>query len=193
MGVAVQQTMGIGLSFDFDHATPLKKDEEPSVHRLRARAAKSAIKRLNEIPDEIEKKVQNIDSLEEQVKEGIRLAEESNKHELRHLANELITLIPIDAPPPEGKNFDIETLAQSDAQKIFPKSEQNMITSQEKRDPWKEAIRREFGDEYVNDPYLNAEDVFVHEFMKKFRNVDSNSEEEDSCADDFLRDGRYVA
>ena len=185
--------MGIGLSFDFDHTTPLMKGEEPCVHRLRARAAKSAIKRINEIPNEIEKKVQNIDSLEEQVKEGIRLAEESNEFELRYLANELITSIPVDAPSPKGKDFDIETLARSDADNIFPEKEEEMIFSQEKRDPWKEAIRRDFGDEYIDDPYLNAEDVFVHEFMKKFRNVESNLNKEGDDSLDELSDGRYLA
>ena len=184
--------MGIGLSFDYDHSSPLKKGEEPSVHRLRARAAKSAIKRLNEIPDEIERKVRDIKSLEEQVKEGIRLSEESNEKELRYFAKELLNSISYDGPDPEGKDLELDTLSQSDAKGIFPDTERTMIPSQEKRDPWKEAIRREYGDEYVNDPYLNAEDVFVHEFMKKYRNIDSKSAEE-NANDDFSGGETFLA
>lgn len=49
LGIAIQQTFGIGLGFNFDHMTKLKKNEIPSIRRLQARAAKSALYRANQI------------------------------------------------------------------------------------------------------------------------------------------------
>ena len=52
----------------------------------------------------------------------------------------------------------------------------NFVPSQEDApDPWKKAIEREFGEDFVDDPYLNAEEVFVHEFLKKYGKVPSYS------------------
>ena len=51
LGVAVQQTLGVGASFNFDYedATGLTLDE--AVHTLRARAALSAVKRVRHLFD----------------------------------------------------------------------------------------------------------------------------------------------
>ena len=49
LGVAVQQTLGIGLGFNFEHDQPLEKGQQPSLRRLQARAAKSAIRRVQEL------------------------------------------------------------------------------------------------------------------------------------------------
>jgi hypothetical protein len=45
LGIAVQQTFGIGLSFmdGKQHMSPLEKGQQPSTRRLQARAAKSAL------------------------------------------------------------------------------------------------------------------------------------------------------
>lgn len=49
LGVAIQQTFGIGLGYNFDHMTKLTKGQVPSVRRLQARAAKSALYRARQL------------------------------------------------------------------------------------------------------------------------------------------------
>ena len=49
LGFAVQQTFGIGLSYDFDHLDAPSGGEEASIHHLRARMAKSAVRRKKEL------------------------------------------------------------------------------------------------------------------------------------------------
>ena len=51
LGVAVQQTLGIGLGFNFEHDKPLQKGQQPSLRRLQARVAKSAILRVQQLYD----------------------------------------------------------------------------------------------------------------------------------------------
>lgn len=60
LGVAVQQTLGIGLGFNFDHDIPLKKGTKPSLRRLQARAAKSAIRRIQLLYDSAAKELDDI-------------------------------------------------------------------------------------------------------------------------------------
>jgi hypothetical protein len=49
LGVALQQTLNVGLGFNFDYQTPLKSDEKPSLRRLQARAAQSAVQRIQQL------------------------------------------------------------------------------------------------------------------------------------------------
>ena len=49
LGVAVERTFGVGLSYDFDHFDCPADDEEVSIHQLRARMAKSAVRRKREL------------------------------------------------------------------------------------------------------------------------------------------------
>jgi len=67
LGIALHQTFGIGLSLDFDHGTKLVDGEMPSVHRLRARAAKSAIKRYHQLPDIVKSELNGMELNDESV------------------------------------------------------------------------------------------------------------------------------
>jgi len=155
------------MSLDFDHDTPLQKGEKPSIHRLRARAAKSAIKRYNLLPKIIKQRVDKISDPEEKIRVGLRLAEEA-RMEVRELAQTLLALIPTNAPPPEGKDLDIETIKFGDAKLLpIPDPDSFVAIQEEAPYPWKEAIRKQFGEDYVDDPYLNAEEIFVKEFLHK--------------------------
>lgn len=94
LGVAVQQTFGIGLGFADSHMDPLPKDEHPSARRLQSRAAKSAIRRLQDIYDET--LAVDFDAIEdfqerEAAKADIRHREEAER---AYLAKELGELIP---------------------------------------------------------------------------------------------------
>lgn len=81
--------------------------EIPSIHRLRARAAKSAIRRYNEIPniikDEVSRTVQDPSKRKEE--ERRRIVEEREK--LTLIAQGFKHLIPTCAPAPEGKGLDV--------------------------------------------------------------------------------------
>ncbi|CAB9528106.1 expressed unknown protein [Seminavis robusta] len=69
LGVAVQQTFGIGLVYMDDHLRPLDKDEQPSTRRLQARAAKSALKRVQELRREAIQKINQLGTGDEDPKE----------------------------------------------------------------------------------------------------------------------------
>jgi hypothetical protein len=49
LGVAFERTFGVGLSYDFDHLDCPEDDEEVSIHQLRVRMAKSAVRRKREL------------------------------------------------------------------------------------------------------------------------------------------------
>lgn len=93
LGVAVQQTFGIGLGYQFDHTSDLKDGERPSARRLQARAAKSAIKRAQEIFDAqaVEEELDSLSNTEERdLKKESRRATEA---ELSYIASALADLI----------------------------------------------------------------------------------------------------
>lgn len=100
MGVAVQQTFGIGLSFGFDHDRKLKPGETPSTRRLQARAAKSAIKRAQEIYDAATSK-QMLDGIDVPAKRKIKAAElrKQSNEEMQYLATRLSELVPTNPCP----------------------------------------------------------------------------------------------
>lgn len=94
LGVAIQQTFDIGLGFADSHMDPLPKGEHPSARRLQSRAAKSAIRRLQDIYDET--KAIDFDAItdfqeREAAKANIRHREEAERE---YLAKELSELIP---------------------------------------------------------------------------------------------------
>lgn len=96
LGVAIQQTFGIGLGFADGHMEPLPTDSDPSPRRLQARAAKSAILRLQEIYDTAMKI--DLDSItnyneRERVKIELRRREEAEK---LYLARQMTELIPLE-------------------------------------------------------------------------------------------------
>ena len=96
LGVAIQQTFGIGLGFAAGHMDPLPPDADPSPRRLQARAAKSAILRLQNIYDTaIELDIDSIDDYKERLamKAEVRQREEAEKSFLARQMTELIPLV----------------------------------------------------------------------------------------------------
>lgn len=91
----MQQTFGIGLGYEFDHMTELKDGEPPSARRLQARAAKSAIKRAQEIYDAAaaQKELDSIKDPKERSRKqaAMRRAAEA---EMAYIASTLSELIP---------------------------------------------------------------------------------------------------
>ena len=105
MGIALQQTLGIGQDFNFDHDSLPKEGEEPSVHRLRARLVKSVIYRYQRIQRRADKKGKPVSK--------------KQKRKIKRWKEEIRTLIPTDYTiMPEGKTLDTQMLKESDAMKL---------------------------------------------------------------------------
>jgi hypothetical protein len=101
LGVAVQQTLGIGLAYNFDHMTPLKSGEEPTARRLQARMAKSAIRRVQELYD-AQAAREELDSIADPRERALRAQEmqAQTEAEIDFLRKALTRLIPTDGSDP---------------------------------------------------------------------------------------------
>jgi len=95
LGVAVQQTFGIGLGFMFDHMS--NATELSATRRLQSRAAKSAILRAKELYDSeaIRRELESISDPAERKKRADEDRRATDK-EIRHMAERLSDLIPTD-------------------------------------------------------------------------------------------------
>ncbi len=163
LGIAFQQTFGIGVSFDFDHNSKLEKGQSASIHRLRARAAKSAIKQYNQIPQKVEKQVQSIADNEIRAKAYAKLVQEK-QNEVVEVALEISTLIPSNAPAPDGKDLDVFAMTQFEASKLDSVSL-----------PWlqnSDAEESNTEDSIYDDPYLSVEDAFLHDLKRKSKQIE---------------------
>ena len=96
LGIAVQQTLGIGLGYNFDHMTPVANGEVLTTRRLQTRAAKSAIKRCQELLDlqKLNDSVASIDDPKERKAKKKELRE-ATKTEMQYMAKKLTELVPI--------------------------------------------------------------------------------------------------
>ena len=82
--MAVYRTFGIGLGFRFDHMKPLREGQPPSMRRLHSRAAKSAIRRANDL--------KRLDAVSQQV--GGEQPGNEAAAEIQNLAHRLTELVP---------------------------------------------------------------------------------------------------
>ncbi|KAL3793302.1 hypothetical protein HJC23_003812 [Cyclotella cryptica] len=115
LGTAIQQTFGIGLSYSFDHFDTPPNDEQISIHQLRARMAKSAIRLKNSLDNSLLDELALLHRLENNVsteknyeiaKREMELAEQEirgrHKNKIDRIKTALMTMIPTNAVPPEG-------------------------------------------------------------------------------------------
>ena len=101
LGVAIQQTLGIGLAYSADHMTPLQEGEEPTSRRLQARTAKSAIRRVQAIysGDTVKQELSRITdpTQREEKKKSMR---QRSEIEIQYLRDSITNLVPIDDSDP---------------------------------------------------------------------------------------------
>jgi hypothetical protein len=97
LGVAVYKSLGIGLGFNFDHMNKLPENEVPTSRRLQARAAKSAVRRVQAIYDApaAQEILDGIDDPIERDQKAAELRREADQ-EIQYLAKRLSELIPTD-------------------------------------------------------------------------------------------------
>jgi len=109
LGVAVYKTLGIGLGFTFDHTSKLKQGEVPSVRRLQARAAKSAVKRAQQLHNasDVKAELDSISDPEERDRRAKELRQKADE-EIKHLAQRLSDLVPTDLSLDDRRRTKIE-------------------------------------------------------------------------------------
>jgi hypothetical protein len=119
LGVAVQQTLGIGLGFNFDHDQPLDKGQRPSLRRLQARAAKSAIRRVQQLydPQRARNELDEVSDLEKRnaVATEMRMRAEE---EIKFLAERMTELLP--PPSDTSDEFKDRTVVKRFQQRKEP-------------------------------------------------------------------------
>jgi len=190
LGIAVQQSFDVGISYDFDHFAP-KDGDEIDIHQLRARMAKSAVRRKKELDSAMKKELDTLHRLKENVttdmnnneaelemktvERGIR---ERHAREVNEMRDSLLTLIPTNADMPKGTadQYDnpIMVAEYVDLKAPFERSTE-LITSIESAPDSLEMIedyvRRDFGDEAA-DAYRRDEiaaRVKEKEMLSQFR------------------------
>jgi len=168
LGVAVQQTFDIGLSYDFDHFdSPANNGDEISIHQLRARMAKSAVRRKRELDGTMENELAalrrlkddaitatNTEVAEEEmqfVKQEIR---DRHANEVNQMRNALLNMIPTDTDAPKGtERYDSPIMVAEyvDLQAIAPTRRGELqVTKDIVPDSLimiEEYVRRDFGDD----------------------------------------------
>ena len=99
LGIAVQQTLGIGLGFNFDYTKELMPGQKPTIRRLQARAAKSAIRRVQVLydPEAKEKMLDGISDPQER-EQKLRQLKRDIEEEVQYLARQLSNLVPRGSP-----------------------------------------------------------------------------------------------
>lgn len=159
LGIALYKTFGLGMSMDFDHTSPLDQNEEPSIHRLRARAAKSAIQFYNNIPDIVASEYEAIS--DPKLKESIiRKETRKRRGQLKSDVYNLMLMLPSNAPAPEGKELEVLTMKRSDLKSVqLNESLPPGLQNNEHND---EDVRKKksFIDPYLNDEIFD-DTVFV--------------------------------
>ena len=188
LGIALQQTLGIGMSLDFDHDSVLSKGEMPSLHRLRARMIKSAIRRTNHlIFKEGKEKIDTIKNPKERLEVTLRIANEAEE-EIKSMKETIISLIPTNAPQPEGKLLNLDTVNTSNVVRSqFSKNDDNaseaddysnsiLISQEPNSDPWKNDLDQEYGIQSIEDPYLDVDEEFLKDYMKQQKPHEGNDD-----------------
>lgn len=113
--------MGIGLGFNFDHMSKPKPGERLSTRRLQARAAKSAIRRVQEIYDasRASKELDRIKDPQERQRVAAEMRRKA-KEEVEFIARRLSELIPMDDSPNDTGSTRMEQFADRKLKKVAP-------------------------------------------------------------------------
>ena len=196
LGVAVQQTFGVGLSYDFDHFNIPVDDRKISVHQLRARMAKSAIRRKLELDNAMKTELDTLCRLKnfaitpldkevaenemKSVEQGIR---ERYANEVDRMTSALCNLIPTNADAPKGTRYDSPILIAQyvDLKAAATRRGEFTVSKEVGPDPIsviEDNIRKDFGDEAA-DAYRRGEIAarqketeMVSEFRRRYGEVE---------------------
>jgi hypothetical protein len=192
LGVAVQQTFGIGLGYNFDHMRKLKDGEEPSLRKLQARAAKSAIQRVQQLYDAetAMKELEGISDPKEREKKALELRKRTDD-EIQCLTKKLTELVPTGL----SEEFESKTRMQQYRQRNFKKTSSNEYVLVDPLDPLESqhateshfedyiASTREFQEATAQEAQDNApneeEDEFIKAYTRQKGRIGDDGSEED--------------
>lgn len=174
LGVAVQQTFGIGLGYNFDHMTELKSGETPSPRRLQARAAKSAIRRVQDIYN-AEAAREQLDSIKDPAERRKQSADLRQKaeEEITFLARRLSDLIPTDSTLDPGRPTQVKQFVRRDFKRS---SNHEMIVGSDSASVDSLLDRRTTDD----DDSTEIDNDFVEEWLERQAQLGDDGDEEDS-------------
>ena len=169
LGVAIQQTFDIGLSYDFDHFdSPENNGDEISIHQLRARMAKSAVRRKRELDGSMANELAvlrrltddavtatNTEVAEEEMKLVEQVIRDRHANEVNQMRDALCTMIPTNADAPNGtERYDSPIMVAEyvDLQAIAPTTRRGefQVTKDSVPDSLstiEEYVRRDLGDD----------------------------------------------
>ena len=202
------------MSFDYDHDAPFVEGSKPDIHRLRARAAKSAVRRARDIynPEAARNYLESIDDPIIRAKAAIKLKGEAQK-EIQFMGNELMRLLPIGADAPDGMppiefepSFDDSEVEMKNDHKRS-KMSTTFSSSTVDRSSWTtnkpeprslevkdenndEVIRTEYGEDAVNDPIfreMRSKDVYYNSEEHGQVFYDSSNSSKSSSVKESLR------
>jgi hypothetical protein len=204
LGVAVERTFGVGLSYDFDHFDCPADDEEVSIHQLRARMAKSAVRRKRELDGAMTNELgvlrrlkdnvvtaANREVAEDEMESVERVIRDRHADEVDRMRDALRTMIPTNVDPPRGsERYDSPIMVAEyvDLKAAFPTGRGELKVSRESAPDSlsmiEEYVRRDFGDEAA-DAYRREEIAALKkekEMFSKFRQRFGELKDEDESA-----------
>ena len=173
LGVAVYRTLGIGLGFNFDHMNTMNSTKPPSLRRLQARAAKSAIHRVNHIynAERAANELNQITDPLERQKRASDLQQEAEM-EVKKLADRLTDLVPTDLSWDEpGSDLTIQQF--QGASNLGSLTRKYRIPSIEAESS---ALRKLF-DEYISPPKTDGESYEI-DYLNPMGADDLSSDDE---------------
>ena len=210
LGVAVQQTFGIGISYDFDHFDSPEDGKEVSIHQLRARMAKSAVRRKRELDAAMKKELDLLRRLKDNVvtatnkdeatkemksvEQGIR---ERHDKEVNHIKDALMILIPTNADAPKGtEQYENPIMVAEYVDLKAPFQGRGEITATVESGPdtlsvVEDYVRRDYGDEAAD--AFRRDEVAARrkekEMLSSFRQRHGEMKDEEKSSIESLSDG----
>jgi hypothetical protein len=140
LGIAIHRAFDIGLGFNFDHYSNVEDDVmttsagessslSPSSRRLQARAAKSALKRAQEIYSASDAQIE-LDQIQDPVERNAKARElrQQADNEIKFIARRLTELIPTDLALAKERNENDDQLRPFELRDIYERTSANEYT-----------------------------------------------------------------
>lgn len=190
LGVALQQDLDVGLSFDFDWDRRPKKVEKISIHRLRARLAQSTLRRCKQIISNTTEYLDTIEDPEERLHRGMVIAEvveEKFDDEFGELVDALKTLIPTNEPSP--RQFQrLNAMSASDVLALAGIKNDTLLADVLPDRESMVAIKGEVPSYDTDQPLIDPLSSSTVQYRKAFPSKDGNSTSWDDMDDEYLKD-----
>lgn len=201
LGIAVQQTFGIGLSYDFEHFD-VPNNTDISIHQLRARMAKSAVRRKRELDRKMKDELEVLQRLksnvvtpktkdvaEEEMKEVEIEIRNRNINEIKFMKNALFDLIPTNALAPAGTEQYENPIMVAEYVNLTAPVEHRKFKATVEPAPdslsmIEEYVRRDFGDEAADAyrqeeiAYRQKERKMLEQFRERYGEMKDNDSTE---------------